>query len=209
MTGGGGGTSHARPYHAVAFDLLTGLLDSWTLWTAVSPKHGLAWRDRYLRLAYGAGRYRQYESLVSEAASDVGLPGAATTKLVQRWMELSPWPETHQVLNGIRVPIAVVTNCSDDLAAIAVGKLGIEVAVLVTAETAGWYKPAPRPYLLALERLDVSSDGVLFVAGSVADVEGATRVGMDVYWHNRRGVGAGAVDPTYEFDSLEPLTRLL
>jgi len=40
---------------AVLFDLLTALMDSWTLWNAVagSPAQGRAWRAEYLRLTYG------------------------------------------------------------------------------------------------------------------------------------------------------------
>ena len=49
-------------YRAVIFDLLTALLDSWTLWNAVAGNEatGLRWRREYLRLTYGAGRYRPY-----------------------------------------------------------------------------------------------------------------------------------------------------
>ena len=44
---------------AVLFDLLTALLDSWTVWNAAagSEEKGRAWRAEYLRLAYGCGAY--------------------------------------------------------------------------------------------------------------------------------------------------------
>ena len=63
-------------YDAVVFDLLTALLDSWTLWNDVagSPEDGMKWRRRYLEITYGCGAYRPYETLVREAARDVGLP---------------------------------------------------------------------------------------------------------------------------------------
>ena len=64
-------------YDAVVFDLLTALLNSWTLWNAVagSPEaDGMKWRRRYLEITYGCGAYRPYETLVREAARDVGLP---------------------------------------------------------------------------------------------------------------------------------------
>jgi 2-haloacid dehalogenase len=46
-----------QKYEAVLFDLLTGLLDSWTLWnrTAGSEKLGRLWRAEYLKLTYGCG----------------------------------------------------------------------------------------------------------------------------------------------------------
>src|SRR5262249_24476207 len=44
---------------AVLFELLTALLDSWSLWDAVagSQEAGRAWRAEYLRLTYGCGAY--------------------------------------------------------------------------------------------------------------------------------------------------------
>ena len=58
-------------YDAVVFDLLTALLDSWTLWNDVagSPETGMTWRRRYLEITYGCGAYRPYEKLVREAAA--------------------------------------------------------------------------------------------------------------------------------------------
>ena len=63
-------------YDAVIFDLLTALIDSWSLWNDVagSPDDGMKWRRRYLEITYGCGPYRPYETLVREAARDVGLP---------------------------------------------------------------------------------------------------------------------------------------
>ena len=57
-------------FDAVVFDLLTALLDSWTLWNhiAESEERGGEWRAAYLRRTYEARRYRPYETLVAEAA---------------------------------------------------------------------------------------------------------------------------------------------
>ena len=65
-----------RAYDAVLFDLLTALLDSWTLWNSVAGDAGAGgrWRAEYLRITYAAGGYRPYEDLVAKAAHDVGLP---------------------------------------------------------------------------------------------------------------------------------------
>ena len=49
-------------YDAVVFDLLTALLDSWTLRNAVagSAADGMRWRRRYLEITYGCGTYSPY-----------------------------------------------------------------------------------------------------------------------------------------------------
>src|SRR5258708_15996731 len=82
-------------YDAVVFDLLTALIDSWTLWNAVagSADDGMKWRRRYLEITYACGAYRPYETLVREAARDVGLPEELGAALEERWDELAPWPE--------------------------------------------------------------------------------------------------------------------
>jgi hypothetical protein len=57
-------------YDAVIFDLLTALLDSWSLWNtaAGSAEEGMRWRRKYLELTYAAGAYRPYQTIVAEAA---------------------------------------------------------------------------------------------------------------------------------------------
>src|SRR5882672_808156 len=86
---------HRMKYDAVIFDLLTALIDSWTLWNTVagSPEAGMKWRRRYLEMTYGCGAYRPYETLVGEAARDVGLAEELGVKLEERWDELLAWPE--------------------------------------------------------------------------------------------------------------------
>ncbi len=198
-------------YQAVVFDLLTALLDSWALWERVVPGHGLVWRDRYLELTYGAGRYVPYETLVERAAAEVGLGTRPAGDLIERWDDIEPWPETTEVLGAVasRFPVAVATNCSVALGHRAAEALGVGIPVFVTAEEVGWYKPDPRVYGTALERLGLSAGSVLFVAGSVSDVLGAARAGMDVYWHNRRGLEVRDRRPRFEHPSLEPLLEVV
>ncbi|MEZ4585284.1 MAG: HAD-IA family hydrolase [Gemmatimonadales bacterium] len=182
----------ASGYRAVAFDLLTALLDSWSSWAdaAGDPALGRRWRLRYLELTYGAGRYRDYAALIRESAETSGVDGAATDRLLRSWSALAPWPETIAVLRTLaeRVPLAVVTNCSDALAAPLVAGLGVPFRAVITAESAGWYKPRPEPYRLAIEGLSEPASRILFVAGSPNDIGGAGGVGLSVFWHNRLGL---------------------
>jgi 2-haloalkanoic acid dehalogenase type II len=180
-------------YDAVLFDLLTALLDSWALWNGVagSKESGRKWRDAYLRRTYQAGRYRPYETLVAEAAEEVGVVPALATRLASRCHELKPWPEVRDVLGTLRregLRLGVVTNCSEALGATAVSCTGVEFDVVVTAERAGYYKPASRPYQQALAELGASGSQCLFVAGSSYDLFGASKIGLPIYWHDRIGM---------------------
>jgi 2-haloacid dehalogenase len=180
-----------KKYDAVAFDLLTALLDSWTLWESVagSRERALSWRAAYLECTYGAGPYRPYEDLVDQSAAQVGLPRSMVGQLVSRWDELAPWPGVVATLRVLRdqYRLAVVTNCSEELAERAAARAG-EFDVIVSSQRAGYYKPHERPYQLMLEELGVPAARTLFVAGSPFDLPGATRVGMPVFWHNHIGL---------------------
>ncbi|UPK73604.1 HAD-IA family hydrolase [Nocardioidaceae bacterium SCSIO 66511] len=200
-------------YDAVLFDLLTALLDSWTLWTDVagSPAVGRRWRDEYLRRTYAAGDYRPYDQLVAEASSAQGLDSALQDELTHRWGELRAWPEVPDVLRELSaagVRLGVVTNCSEALGRSAAAKLGDALEVVVTSEAAGAYKPRPEPYELALSRLELPAERVLFVAGSKFDLPGAASVGMPVWWHNRVRMDRGDLPaPVAEHDTLTPLLQ--
>ena len=177
-------------YDAVLFDLLTALLDSWTLWDDVAGARdaGRAWRAAYLKLTYGCGAYRSYEALVREAAEETGLGAAKAELLAARWDELQPWDDAREFLSRIDVPVGVVTNCSEALGRRAALRVGVPFRVVVTSERAGFYKPDPHPYRLALAELGLPPQRVLFVAGSAFDLLGTAAVGLDTLWHNRAGL---------------------
>lgn len=194
---------------AVLFDLLTALLDSWTVWNraAGSETAGRTWRAEYLRRTYGCGAYQPYEQLVQEAAATVGLPASAPAALEAHWDELPVWEGARELLTALRphCRLGVVTNCSDRLGQRAARLLGVDWDVVVTSEAAGFYKPDPRPYELALSRLGVRPENAAFVAGSGYDLFGTSKVGMRTYWHNRVGLTLpdGAPPPELESATLD------
>jgi len=205
-----------RRYDAVLFDLLTALVDSWSLWNSVAgdAQAGHRWRAEYLQITYRTGAYRPYLDLVAEAAESVGLRRDLASDLDARYGELRPWPgvtPTLQALVAAGIPLGIVTNCSERLGRIAADCVGAPFTVLVTAERAGFYKPDMRPYRLGARALGVEPSSCLFVAGSAYDLVGTGRVGMDTYWHDRSGMPApaGASPPVMHETKIEPLLPLL
>ncbi len=182
---------HKR-YAAVLFDLLTGLIDSWTVWNRVAgdAAKGRRWRDEYLKLTYGCGEYQPYESLVRIAATRAGLPESLAKDLDAAWETLEPWDDAPGLLARLAKThrLGVVTNCSQRLGRMAAKRMGVEFDVIVTAERAGYYKPQPAPYSMAMAELNLGPGDVLFVAGSAFDLVGTARVALDTYWHNRVGL---------------------
>jgi 2-haloacid dehalogenase len=193
-------------FEAVVFDLLTALLDSWTLWGRVAGDDGARWRRTCLELVYASGEYRPYEDVVAESASAAGLDPALASELLARWDEVEPWPEVPDVLRDLVRDhrLAVVTNCSEGLARRAADRLGVPVS----AEAAGYYKPRPEPYRRALDEL--GTERALFVAGSAGDVPGAIGAGMPVVWHNRAGLPAtDGPEPLAMIETLAPLPAIV
>ena len=132
-------------------------------------------------------KYRPFEDIVRESASEVGVDPKRASELLRRWGDFEPWPDVPEVLERLDGRKRfIVTNCSRKLGRLAAFRAG-RFDLVMTAEEAGAYKPDPLPYRMALERLSLDPAEVLFVAGSAHDVGGAARVGMDVYWANRGG----------------------
>jgi 2-haloalkanoic acid dehalogenase type II len=192
---------------AVLFDLLTALLDSWSAWNAAagSEAAGRTWRAEYLRLTYGCGAYVPYEELVRQAARTTGLPVSVADALEASWESLPVWSGAQAALDKLagRTRLAVVTNCSARLGRLAAARLRTNWDVVVTAEEAGFYKPDPRPYRLALDRLGVAAVDAAFVAGSGYDVFGTSAVGLRTYWHNRVGLARPDGAPAAEKESAD------
>jgi 2-haloacid dehalogenase len=199
---------------AIAFDLLTALIDSWTLWETVAGEADLGrrWRQASLQLVTSTGSYVPYEEIVRRATEAVGLPIEKAAEVLTRWAELRPWPEAPAVLERLAGRrLAIVTNCSQRLGEIAAAATGGQFELIVSAERAGAYKVDPRAYQAALDGLGLPAERVLFVAGSAHDVPGAGALGMPVYWANRQNlpVPEGAPPPVVNAPDLRSLLQLV
>jgi 2-haloacid dehalogenase len=179
-------TAERKP-QAVLFDLLTALLDSWSLWERAGGSAGVGhrWRAAASRLMVGSSGYRDYRELVEEARLQQRVAAGATRRLLESWDTIAPWPEVAAFLGAMRLPYAVVTNCSDALATAAAERLPRRPAAIISAERAGAYKPDPRPYALALEALSLAPGDALYVGGSPYDVRGALAFGLPTVWIDR------------------------
>ena len=208
----------ARP-RVILFDLLSALLDSWSLWDDIAGGRapGRRWRMEYLELTYAAGAYVPYLDLVAESARAAGMPRAAARawahELEDRWYELKPWPGARRVLHRLAAdrPLGVVTNCSEAMGQRAAELVGAPFGAVVTAEAAGFYKPDARIYAAGAEAMGAGTDEVLFIAGSPFDVLGASAAGLTVAWHNPAGLVAPASEAAAlaVFDDLRALAALL
>ena len=199
----------------ILFDLFSALLDSWSLWDDIAGGEGPGrrWRMEYLRRTYVTGGYVPYLDLVGESAEAVGMPRAFADELEARWDELAPWPGASRVLRGLARSrrLGVATNCSAVLGHRAATLVGAPFSAVVTAESAGFYKPDPRIYAAGVEALNARPNDVLFVAGSPFDVVGADAAGLPVVWHNPAKLAGDEAEriAIAVFDDLTELRSLL
>lgn len=143
---------------AVLLDLLMATMNSIAIWTAAAGdrERGLAWRDAVTARMIDAGRYVDYDGLVERAAATLALPPNARAELRQAWSVMQPWPDA-VALEDLGVGYAFVTNCSSELAAVAVERSGLRPMFTLAAEEAGWFKPRHEVYALAVERLGLKA----------------------------------------------------
>ncbi len=99
-----------------------------------------------------------------------------------RYGELFPDAvETIKALKGLGLHVGIVTDSDNDYIEHHLRALGIYELFdsITTSEEAGFYKPHPRPFQLALEKAGVKPEEALYIGDNPAkDCVGAKNVGM-------------------------------
>ncbi len=110
--------------------------------------------------------------------------------LMEAYLRLECYPEVPATLRKLRQQgcrTALLSNGSPTMLKTAVNHAGIQdfIDVVLSVETVGIYKPSPRVYHLAMERLSLTAEQISFQSANAWDVTGASSVGMRVVWINR------------------------
>ena len=156
--------------------------------------------------ALEAGPYLRYREILAEAsrrvARDLGVEPseeevAAFAGSVGEW---PAFPDSALALARLKTQfkLGVITNCDDDLFALSNRRLEVEFDWVVTAQQAGSYKPDPRNFELAFERMGLPRERILHVAQSLFhDHVTAKALGLTTVWIDRRRdrPGFGATPP--------------
>lgn len=125
-------------------------------------------------------------------------PAPYVDRLVALWREAKAYAEVPRVLDTLDgLPRAVVSNADHEFLLDILQRNGLRFDAVITSESAQTYKPRPRIFEAALESLHVRPEDVIHVGDSlVADIQGASRLGMRTIWVNRGGLRRGPADPT-------------
>ena len=168
--------------------------------------------------AVEAGPYRSYRGVLTETARRISarlgwtLPESRAEFLAESMAAWPPFPDTNPALRrlldaGYR--LGILSNVDDDLLAWTRRHLAVPFEIVVTAERAGSYKPAPRHFEMAREAID--GQRWLHAAQSYFhDVVPARALSIPVAWINRKGeVASDAGKPDREFRDLTGLADWL
>lgn len=156
-------------------------------------------------------------AMESVGIEDSGLRG----ELLQSYLRLEAFADVLPAMRKIRamgMRTAILSNGTPEMLAAAVSSAGLEglFEAVISVEEAGVFKPHPRVYELALERLGVDRLGlergeILFLSSNGWDAYAASAFGMRVAWCNRYGQVAERLPgkPEYEIRTLAELPGLL
>ena len=141
---------------------------------------------------------------------------ALRTDLMQAYLALDAYPEVVSVLKRLQatgLQTAILSNGSPAMLEAAVTSAGIATLLdaNISVEEVGIYKPDPRVYQLAVDRLGVAPRQISFQSSNAWDAVGAATFGFRVAWVNRFGQRRERLtaQPDAELSTLEGLLPLL
>jgi 2-haloacid dehalogenase len=106
------------------------------------------------------------------------------------YLELDAFPEVSQVLHRLKqggLRTAILSNGTPAMleAAVKHARLGGLIDSILSVEEVGVYKPHPKVYQLAVDRLSVAAPTIAFHSSNSWDAHAASAFGMQVVWCNR------------------------
>lgn len=142
----------------------------------------------------------------------LGADGRAT--LQAAYLALSVFPDVPAALSALAPrPRWILSNGTQAMLAPLVRHAGLEhhLAGVLSVDTVDVYKPSPRVYRLALDRLGIPAARIGFVSSNCWDAIGAKAFGFRVFWINRTGapVDRHGPPPDHVIGTLADLPPLL
>jgi 2-haloacid dehalogenase len=106
------------------------------------------------------------------------------------YLALDTFPEVPDVLGRLKAAgmrTAILSNGSPGMLAAVVkaAKLDTVLDLVLSVEEVGVYKPHPKVYQLAVDRLGVPASAIAFQSSNAWDAHAASAFGMKVIWCNR------------------------
>jgi 2-haloacid dehalogenase len=158
------------------------------------------WRDKQLQYTWllaAQGRHADFEQ-VTGGALDFALETLGVhqrglrERLMKLYLTLDVFPEAPGVLHRLKdagLRLAILSNGTPAMLGAAVAGAGLDglFDAILSVEEVGVYKPHPKVYQLAVERLALPAHAIAFQSANAWDAHAASAFGMQVVWYNRSG----------------------
>jgi 2-haloacid dehalogenase len=158
------------------------------------------WRDKQLQYTWlraVQGRHADFWQVTGDAL-DFALETLAIEKpglrdrLMNLYLTLEPFPEVPEVLRQLKTAslrTAILSNGSPMMLDAVVRGSGLSplVDAVLSVESVSVYKPHPKVYQLAVDRLGIPAAAIAFQSSNAWDAYAASAFGMQVVWCNRYG----------------------
>lgn len=182
------------------------------------------WRDKQLQYTWlraAQNRHADFWQVTGDALDfTLETLGLETTgirdRLMSLYLTLDTFPEVPDVLRRLksaRIRTAILSNGSPRMleAVVKNSKLDGLLDAVLSVEQVHVYKPDPRVYQLAVDRLGIPASGISFQSSNAWDAYAASAFGMQVVWCNRYGQRRERLPgaPDREIKSLAELPALV
>ena len=158
------------------------------------------WRDKQLQYTWLRAvqdRHADFWQVTGDALDfTLETLGLATSgirdRLMTLYLTLEAFPEVPAMLERLKaggMRTAILSNGTPRMLAAAVkgSKLTGLLDAVLSVEEVGVYKPHPKVYQLAVDRLGVPAAAISFQSSNAWDAHAASAFGMQVVWCNRYG----------------------
>jgi len=156
------------------------------------------WRDKQLQYTWlraAQGIHADFWQVTGDALDfsletlGIDKPGLHE-RLMTLYLTLDPFPEVPDVLRRLKVAgmrTAILSNGSPKMldGVVKAAKLDTLLDAVLSVEAVGVYKPHPKVYQLAIDRLGVPASEISFQSSNAWDAYAASAFGMKVVWCNR------------------------
>jgi 2-haloacid dehalogenase len=182
------------------------------------------WRDKQLQYTWlraAQGRHADFWQVTGDAL-DFSLETLGVErpplreKLMALYLTLDAFPEVPDVLRQLKAAglrTAILSNGAPKMldAAVKAARLEGFFDAVLSVEAVGVFKPHPKVYQLAVDRLGVPARAIAFQSSNAWDAHAASAFGMQVVWCNRYGQRAERLPgaPDCEIRSLAELPALV
>ena len=158
------------------------------------------WRDKQLQYTWLRtleDKHADFWTVTGDALDfTLEMMGVASSALRERlmtlYLTLEPFPEVAETLRRLKhagLKTAILSNGTPEMLERAVenAKIGPLLDAVLSVEEVGVYKPHPQVYQLAVDRLGIPREAILFQSANAWDAYAASAFGMRVVWCNRYG----------------------